>query len=66
MKNKKYYMFEGGVYHYDRLLTAKWATGTYAVSEKQARNNILYQYKKKFKLMQNVQLKLDGKIIERG
>lgn len=42
---KYYYTFTGSVYRYDKCIIPNFQKSTLAISEKQAKNNLLYQAK---------------------
>ena len=58
------YAYEGPVLCMDRLVSSKWSGETVAVSEKQARNNLAYQFKKKAGLSPSAKVTLVGKLRE--
>lgn len=57
------YIYEGPVMEFDRVVTKKWIGETMAVSEKKARNNLTYQYKKEFGKMPGTKVSLPGEIM---
>ena len=61
-KVKKLYTYRGAVYLWDALSDYRWSASTFAVSEKQARNNMAHQYKVGMGLNANVRVTLPDKI----
>lgn len=57
------YSYDGPVMEFDRCITNRWKASTYAVSEKKARSNLTYQYKKRNNKLPNTKITLPGKII---
>lgn len=57
------YLYSGPVYMFDTLVSDKWQGETMAVSEKKARSNLAYQYKKKTGRLSGSKITLPGKII---
>lgn len=43
------YMYDGPVMEFDTCVANRWQGSTYAASEKKARSNLVYQFKKKNK-----------------
>ena len=41
------YMYDGPVMEFDTCVANRWQGSTYAASEKKARSNLVYQFKKK-------------------
>ena len=41
------YSYDGIVKEFDTIISNRWRGSTYAVSEKKARSNLVYQYKKR-------------------
>lgn len=56
------YIYEGPVYEFDKLISEKWRGETVAKSEKQAKVNLAYQYKKKTGRKPTSKISLPGKI----
>ena len=56
------YNYDGPVMEFDRCIERKWRASTYAVSEKKARSNLTYQYKRLHKKTPNSMITLPGKI----
>ena len=40
------YLYNGPVKEFDRVVADHWTASTYAASEKKAKSNLTYQYKK--------------------
>ena len=59
----KQYLYDGPVMEFDRCIANRWKASTYAVSEKKARSNLTYQYKKKNNKLPNTKITLPGQII---
>lgn len=59
----KQYSYDGPVMEFDRCVANRWKASTYAVSEKKARSNLTYQYKKKNNKLPNTMITLPGQII---
>lgn len=57
------YSYDGPVMEFDRCVANRWKASTYAVSEKKARSNLTYQYKKRNNKLPNTMITLPGKII---
>lgn len=64
----KYYIYryEGPVEEFGKCVTRNWVAQTRAVSEKEARSNLSYQYKKQFNRVVNTKVNLPGKIVVIG
>lgn len=58
------YYYEGSVREFDRCINPRWKATTYAPSEKKARVNLTYQYKKSHGKTADTKVVLSGKIIE--
>lgn len=57
------YSYEGPVMVFDRCVAHRWESSTYAVSEKKARSNLAYQYKKQNNLAANTKINLPGVVV---
>ena len=55
---KKCYVYDGPVLKFGTIVTPKWHGSTFAVSEKQATNNLVYQFKKQVGLVANTKVSL--------
>lgn len=60
MMNK--YLYDGPVMEFDTCIQHRWQGSTYAVSEKKARSNLAYQYKRSSNRTPNTKITLPGKI----
>lgn len=54
--------YDGAVRSFDDILSVKWRGQTFAESEKKARNNLGYQFRKHMGLSQSVPIRLTGKM----
>jgi hypothetical protein len=59
----KQYSYDGPVMEFDRCVANRWKASTYAVSEKKARSNLTYQYKKRHNKLPNTKITIPGKLI---
>jgi len=59
----KQYSYDGPVMEFDRCIANRWKASTYAISEKKARSNLTYQYKKRNNKLPNTMITLPGKLI---
>lgn len=57
------YIYSGPVMEFDKLIDNNWYGETMADSEKKARNNLAYQFKKEFNRTARTKITLPGKII---
>ncbi len=57
------YSYDGPVMEFDRCIANRWKASTYAVSEKKARSNLTYQYKKRNNKLPNTMITLPGQLI---
>lgn len=57
------YIYDGPVKEFDRIVTEHWKASTYAVSEKKARSNLAFQYKRENGLLPRTMISLPGKIV---
>lgn len=64
MKNKQLntYRYCGPVVEYDRCIAFNWRSETSASTEKRARSNLAYQFRKQTNRAQNVRIQLPGKL----
>lgn len=58
------YIYEGPVMEFDRIICNKWKGETVAKSERLAKNNLGYQFKKEFDRLPTARITLPGKIKE--
>lgn len=56
------YVYDGPVTEFGRVVTDRWTSSTIAVSEKKARSNFTFQFKKQFGRLPSVKVDLPGKI----
>lgn len=57
------YSYDGPVMEFDRCVSSNWKGSTYAVSEKKARSNLVYQFKKQNNRIPSTKITLPGKIM---
>ena len=57
------YTYKGPVKEFERLIEHRWEASTLAVSEKKARSNLIFQYKKMTKRIPSTKITLPGKIV---
>lgn len=57
------YSYIGPVMEFDKLVAEQWKGETMATSEKKAKSNLAYQYKKKNNRIASVKVTLPGKVI---
>lgn len=62
-ENFKRYSYKGPVMEFDRLVANNWESETIATSEKKARSNLIYQFKKKNNRIPSTKISLPGKIV---
>ena len=56
------YSYSGSVKEFDSIIAERWEGETMAVSEKKARTNLIYQFKKQFNKSPNSKITLPGNI----
>lgn len=56
------YSYDGPVKEFETCINPRWKATTRAVSEKKARSNLIYRYKKEHGKDPSAQIKLPGKI----
>ena len=56
------YLYDGPVMEFDNCVANRWTASTRAVSEKKARSNLTYQFKKKNNRLPGTKIILPGKI----
>ncbi len=59
----KLYYYDGPVMEFDTCVVSRWQASTYAVSEKKARSNLAFRFKKLHNKTNTVKITLPGKII---
>lgn len=57
------YVYVGPVMEFDTCISNHWQGITYAASEKKARSNLAYQFKKKNNRIPGAKITLPGKIV---
>lgn len=57
---KRCYVYDGPVLKFGTVIASKWHGSTFAVSEKQAANNLAYQFKRQVGLVANTRVSLAG------
>ncbi len=57
------YSYDGPVMMFDTCVADRWKGTTYAASERKARANLSYQYKKRNKRVAGSRVTLPGKIV---
>jgi hypothetical protein len=60
------YLYDGPVLEFDRVIADRWVSKTFAPSEKKARSNLAYQFKKQFNRASSAKITLPGKIVCSG
>jgi hypothetical protein len=58
------YSYHGPVTMFDRCVANSWEAETYAISEKKAKSNLIFQYKKQNGLQPTSKVSLPGKIVK--
>lgn len=56
------YAYDGPVMEFETCVANRWKGSTYAVSEKKARSNLAYQFKKQNNRLANTKITLPGKL----
>ena len=56
------YSYSGPVMEFDRCVSDNWKGTTYAVSEKKAKSNLAYQFKKQNNRIAATRMSLPGKL----
>lgn len=64
--NMKKYSYDGPVEEFGRCITQRWTGTTWAPSEKKARSNLTFQFKKEFDKVPGSRINLPGKLVELG
>lgn len=57
------YVYDGPVMEFDTCVAHNWKASTYAVSEKKAKSNLAYQFKKQNNMVPNSKITLPGPIV---
>ena len=58
----KKYSYDGPVEEFGKCIAHRWTATTYAPSEKKARSNLAYQFKKEYDRIPSTPIKLPGKL----
>lgn len=59
----KLYSYDGPVMEFERCIAYRWRACTYAHSEKEARSNFAFQFKKNNNMVPNTRITLPGKLV---
>lgn len=57
------YVYDGPVMEFENCVAHHWMASTYAASEKKARSNLAYQFKKQNNRLPSTRITLPGKLI---
>ena len=57
------YSYDGVVKEFDTIISNRWHGSTYAASEKKARNNLIYRYKREHGKSPDSKITLPGKLV---
>lgn len=57
------YNYDGPVMEFDRCVSNNWKGTTFAVSEKKAKSNLAYQFKKQSNRVAATRISLPGKLV---
>lgn len=57
------YSYDGPVMEFEICVANRWKASTYAVSEKKARSNLTFQYKRSNNKLPNTRVTLPGKLV---
>lgn len=57
------YFYDGPVMEFDRTIANHWVASTRAETEKKARSNLAYQFKKQFGRVARTKITIPGKLI---
>lgn len=60
---KQEYSYDGPVLEFGRCVTDRWTASTCAETEKKARSNLAYRYKKQFNKVPNTKVDLPGELV---
>lgn len=63
MQERHKYAYDGPVMEFDRCITGRWKGQTIAPTERKARCNLVYQYKKEHNKAPYSYIRLPGKIV---
>ena len=62
MDEYRKYVYDGPVMEFDRLIADHWTGETMAMTEKKARSNLTYQFKRQNRRIVGTKITLPGKI----
>lgn len=57
------YTYNGPVMEFDTCIASNWQASTYAESERKAKSNMIYQFKKKNNRVPGTKISLPGKVV---
>lgn len=57
---KRRYVYSGPVLKFGAIVANDWRGSTFAASERQATNNLVYQFKRQYGMVANVNISLAG------
>ena len=57
------YLYEGPVTSFGEVVARKWRASTYAMSDRKAKSNLAYKYRKQRGLLATSKIELPGEII---
>lgn len=57
------YLYDGPVTSFGKMVTNRWKGSTYAMSDRKARSNLTFQYKKQKHLRPGSKIELPGEIV---
>lgn len=60
------YFYDGPVLEFDRIIANHWSASTRAESEKKARSNLAFQFKKQYGKAPRSKITIPGKLIIQG
>lgn len=60
------YFYDGPVLEFDRIIANHWSASTRAESEKKARSNLAFQFKKQYGKEARSKITVPGKLIIQG
>lgn len=60
---RKRYAYNGPVFEFDKCVASNWSAETCAVSERQARSNLAFQYKRDHSRAKNAKITITGKLV---
>lgn len=58
------YSYKGPVMEFEQCVSNNWEGTTYATSERKARSNLAYQYKRQYNKIAATRITLPGKLVE--